>query len=137
MREPDAGASAAKPWRGTVKAPPEVTDVYWLHPRTAKQSKRGDHDWRPAFVTEVRARVALNVVRTTREPSKNLNSVPSPVNAECELDKAGWWTEADQRPVPVASYKTAECGYSGRLPTDEAEAVTRMWNVLKMLGRAN
>ena len=63
--------------------------------------------------------------------------IPSPVNAECELDKVGWWTEADQRPVALASYKTGECGYSGRLPSDEAEAVTRMWNVLKMLGRAN
>lgn len=119
--------------RVTVKAQPELMDVYWTTPKTVQGR---DHGNRPAAVVELRGRTVMNVTRTTKTPSRQVDQVESPVNPSCGLDKPGWWTARHQRPIPIRWYKSTEyCRYSGRLPSDEASAVARMWTVITMLGR--
>ena len=79
---------------------------------------------------------SVDGVRFDRTPSRQVDQVESPVNPSCGLDKPGWWTARHQRPIPIRWYKSTEyCRYSGRLPSDEASAVARMWTVITMLGR--
>ena len=117
------------------KAKPDLGDVYWTTPKTVQGR---DHGNRPATPVEVRPRVVLNVTRTTQEPSPSWKHVVSPPSAACGLDKAGWWTERKQRPIPTHWYGSADhCRYAGRLPSEEAAEVAQMWALIKMLGREN
>lgn len=115
---------------------PAFGAVYWADPKT---NPLGDHDPRPVTPVEVTtgSRVTRCITRTTRKPHSADLHVESPPNVKCELDKRGWWTERHQRPIPAQLFTAKLLRYSGRLPSDEAQAVLTMWTTIKMLGREN
>ena len=114
----------------------QIGHVYWADPMT---TPFGDHDPRPVTPVEItpQPRVIKTITRTTKTPGRHVQSVQSPINTSCGLDKPGWWTERKQRPIPSRLFTTKLLRYSGRLPSQEASDVNLMWTQIKLTGREN
>lgn len=85
-------------------------------------------------VVELRVRVAMTLTRTTHPDSDR--ALESPKSPAIGLTRDGWWTDKNQRPIPLAWLTDASlCRYLGRLPDGEREKLLHFWKMTKALGK--
>ncbi len=122
--------------RGT-KTDPVVGDVYHVAPETSVTGDKHGRSRRPAAVVETSKRAVHTLTRTTH-PDKNARTLHSPRNVELGLDKEGWWSDMNQRPLPRTWLaEAAKCLYLGGLSEDETRDLKRFWETTVSLGRKN
>jgi hypothetical protein len=117
----------------TIKAEPDLGDVYRAAPTTTPfGDAHGDHG-RPVGVVEHAVHVVHTLTRTTH-PRRSARRLDSPANPRLGL-KAAAWTDDKPRPIQYTKFVTGECAYLGPLDDDEREALLGFWRTTKMLGR--
>lgn len=117
----------------TIKADPDLGDVYRASPATTPQGDAHGDNARPVGVVELTPRVAKTLTRTTN-PRRDVRVIESPANPRLGL-VAGAWTDHKPRPVMLHWFATPNCAYLGALDEAEHEALLRFWETTKMLGR--
>lgn len=119
----------------TIKAKPDLGDVYRAAPTTTPLGDAHGDNGRPVGVVELAVHVVHTLTRTTH-PRESARKLDSPAIPRLGLYQAAAWTDYKPRPIRYAKFATNECAYLGPLDDDECEALLNFWRMTKMLGRA-